>query len=280
MKNGKENSDAAVARQALVEGDGTALMVEYMMRNVNKAPWSNNAVLDMMKSQMPSSMGDLVDKAPLAVRESLMFPYMQGLVFVVHFRRNHPWRRIDAIYRKPPLSTEHILHPRKYEVYERPDQITARPIAGLAGYRAIYNNINGEFGFALLLRQHIGKSSEASKTKAELAARGWGGDRLVVYAPPGHRGELDSTVAVSYSVWDHAADAMEFFDVLSDGMGSLSAGKASKSSATHVEYIDSAKRVFVAERKGDAVVLVVGAPPGTGRAILDQVWAGWRVRRR
>lgn len=284
IKPVKNNGDASVARQALVEGDGTALMVEFMLREmgVNMAPWQNTAVLDMLGPQMTTAMaaGKLAT-APLVLREGLVFPYLSGLEFVAHFRRHHSWKRVDAIYRKPPLSTEQILHPAKYEAYERPARVTVASVPALAGYEMIYENVNGEVGLGVLLRQHVaGASEEAAREKAARAAAGWGGDRIAVYTPPGHGGGLAGTVGISYSVWDETADALEFFDMLSDAMPSLSGGKAVKTDDAHVEYHDGAGAVYTAQRQGNAVVLVLGASKEQAPAVLGQVWKRWRVQRR
>jgi hypothetical protein len=311
IKPTKKNGDASVARQALVEGDGTALMVEFMLRDmgVNMSPWQNSAVLDMLGPQMSASMATgKLGEAPLVLRESLVFPYLAGLEFVAHFRRHHSWKRIDAIYRKPPLSTEHILHPHKYETYERPVRITAAPVPALKGYRLVYDNVTGEAGMSVLLRQHTteaapgaaagatGRSArgkgkagargdgkvidaEALRKKIDQAAAGWGGDRMAVYTPPGHDGALAGTVGISYSVWDETADALEFFDVLADAMPSLSGGKAVETGETRIVYHDGGGAVYLAERKGDAVLLLLGASQERAPAILDQVWKRWRVQR-
>lgn len=295
MKPGKKNSDEAVARQSLVEGDGTALMIEYMMRDLGVSPWDDDQVVKMMETQAQASMGDMLDKAPLVLRKGLMFPYVRGLAFVAHYRRNHEWSRIDEIFRKPPLSTEHILHPAKYESYERPHQITARSVPALRGYREIFSNINGELGFDILLRQHVanGDKNKVVGEKIALAAAGWGGDRVVIYAPQRHDGEVPGTIGISYSVWDQAADAIEFFDMIGDAMPSLSQGKkvsrkpgakaagtSDDAEAHDLEYVDSTGHAFIAQRRGDVVVLVLGAPADKARPILSEVWKRWKIRRR
>ena len=293
MKPGSDNADAAVARQALVEGDGTALMVEYMFRDVKTSPWKDDTIVKMMKSQAYRNAGEDLDKAPMVLREGLLFPYLRGLTFVAHFRQKHPWSYIDSIFRKPPLSTEQILHPDKYVSYEEPDTVEAQSIAALAGYRAVFENITGEFGLSVLLRQHSGrqgrkgdkKRARAIQAKAEQATAGWGGDRMVVYTPAGKEYQVANSIAVSYSVWDETADAIEFFEMLSDSMASFSGGKSvarrtTAGEVTYVEYKGDHQRRFVAQRKGDAVLLVVGAPANQTKDIVTQVWAGWKVRRR
>lgn len=288
MKLDRANSDATVARQALVEGDGTALMFEFMMNKMGvEMPWADQKTMDMMSKQMSTAMaGAGLGNIPLVLREGLVFPYMEGLRFVAHFRKHHPWKRVDEIYRKPPLSTEHILHPAAYEAYERPDEITVGEVAVLKGYRLAYSNVNGELGLSFVLRQHAGPGMEkrgevyTPEEKAGRAVAGWGGDRLAVYTPPGHTAGLAGTVGVSYSVWDQTADAIEFFEMLSNAMASLSRGKAVKDTEDLIEYADDRGNAFVAQRRDDAVVIVLGAKQGQAAEILGQVWKTWKVKRR
>ncbi|WP_428264757.1 hypothetical protein [Haliangium sp.] len=288
----RHNGDAGAARQALVEGDGTALMLEYQMSLLGlPPPWQRGSgILDAMGPQMAAAMATgKIAQAPLVLRESLVFPYLDGLRFVAYFRKTHDWDRIDAIFRKPPLSTEHILHPERYLRYERPDVVRAVPLPALAGHERVYHNVSGELGLAVLLRQHLleprtGGSRpdpaavKALRAKIDLAAAGWGGDRLVVYAPKA--GGDGGVVAISYSVWDHPADAMEFFDALTDAMPSLARGPAVAVADTRLHYRDPTGAHVVAERHGDAVVLVVGADEAQVTPLMAQIWRRWRVQRR
>src|SRR3970040_1175755 len=121
--------------------------------------------------------------APLLLREGLLFPYVGGLAFVAHVRKTQPWKAVDAVYKKPPLSTEHILHPASYDRYERPDTITATPPAALPGWTIAYQNVSGELGLGIFLRQHgVPSTTSAAGAqgpgKAELAGSGWGGGGL------------------------------------------------------------------------------------------------------
>lgn len=274
MKAVRNNGDASSARQALVEGDGMALMVEFMMPGTS--PWSDERVLRMMSSNMAHSGSSTLGRAPLILQVGLVFPYTAGLEFVAYFRKHHSWKRIDQIFKKPPLATEHILHPTKYETYERPDDIKPSTPAVLAGYTATYDNVSGELGLQVLLRQH-GQDTG----KAELAAEGWGGDRLVVYTPAGHDGSPRGAVAVQYTVWDHPSDAMEFHDSAVDAMAAFAAGPTRPgASGTYTAWTAADGTVYSVERKGDAVVIIVGAAAGSAADLRAQVWSGWKVHRR
>jgi hypothetical protein len=288
MKPIKNQGDATTARQALVEGDGTALMFEYMMKNLGKdVPWADSRATDAMIEQMSLAVAQQgFEHAPLVLRETMLFPYMNGLGFVAHFRKHHPWSEVDRIYKKPPLSTEHILHPETYVDYERPDEVTVGAIRSLAGYTEVYDNVSGEFGLSILLRQHTGSRMKqrgavhGSKQKAARATAGWGGDRVALYTPPGHDGASASTVAVLYTVWDEVADAIEFFEMLSDAMPSLSGGNALAGTDVETLYRDAAGREYLASRREHAVIIVLGASTDQARTIVGEVSKTWKVRRR
>jgi hypothetical protein len=196
--------------------------------------------------------GTAFEKAPLILKTELIFPYDQGLRFVVHFRRHHPWRRIDALFKKPPLSTEQVLHPAKYDDYERPDEITEKPLPALAGRPLWYKNVFGELTLRTWLRQH--GAAEAASSKA---VAGWGGDRMVVYGPPDGGG---APIAISHSVWDEEADAIEFHEAASAAFAKL--------------------EQFSIERRGEAVVLLVGVPADQADALRADVFKRWTVKRR
>ena len=275
----KLTGDETAARQALVEGDGMALMVEYSTSGLGMEPWANDAVLDMMLPMMQAqtARGSMAS-APLVLREGLGFPYVAGLKFIAEFRKNHTWARIDEIYAKLPLSTEHILHVDSYIVYEVPDTIADATPAVLAdaGYARVYRDVVGEHGLSVLLRQH-----GIRPAKADDAAAGWGGDRIAVYAPADHDGRaVAGTVGVIYSVWDDEADALELFDAMADAIGSLAnGGKAVTNDADLlVRELDKSTVVSV-ERKADTVVIIVGAPTDTAKELRKQIAAGWKVTR-
>ena len=271
------NGDAAIARQALVEGDGMALMVEYMFARFGAdPPWGDPKVTRELESAFDDApAADAFAKAPLVLRVGMLFPYAAGLRFVMRYRRHHPWKRVDEMYREPPLSSEHILHPKKYSRYERPDEITARPLGALASYRSLYENVTGELGFATLLEQH-GVDSATAAT----AAAGWGGDRLVVYAPTTDDGAVESTVVVSYSVWDDEADAVELFDAAVEALAALLGVQPTSSDETLALYRDANGDISSVQRDGDSVVIVIGAPAAAAEALRGQVRTAWQVKRR
>jgi hypothetical protein len=276
MKGARDNADATLARQALVEGDGTALMLEYAAAQSGQpVPWGRGEFVGEVASSIRMGML-LMGEAPLVLRESLVFPYVNGLKFVAHARRTGSWKAIDAMYRKPPLSTEHIIHPDKYESYERPVQVTSALPATLAGYSRGYDNVLGELSLWIFLREH-----GVDEAQAKVAVAGWGGDRVAVFTPPGYDGVVSSAVAVVYTVWDAEPDAHEFMGALGTALPALG-GKARATPSRRGDVIElrgADGSVLSAELRGDAVVMVVGAPPARAEELRAQVWKSWTVKR-
>lgn len=268
----KKNADATLARQALVEGDGLAVMIEFS--TPGPTPWGRDGFVETILGFMNLGSASLAH-VPLAIREGLVFPYTQGLRFVAEVRKTRPWKAVDAIYRKPPLSSEHILHPSTYARYERPMTVVAGATGALRSHKRRYDNVLGQFGLAILLRQH-----GVSVPIANLAAAGWGGDRIHVYTPAGSTDKTGAAaVAVLYTAWDSEVDAIEFLGALDDALPSLSGGSKSASQPDTVEFRTPSGAITTAERRRDTVVLILGAPQASSAALRAQIWKTWSVRR-
>jgi hypothetical protein len=227
----KGDSDAELAAHALVEGDATLAMALYVANSPLR-------VLALLKSLGTASMSSVeLDKAPRAVRESLLFPYQEGLAWTNALYRRDSWNLVSKAFTDLPQSTEQILHPEKYFAHEAPVKVTLPDItlllngsaaAGSAqreqfwsaatgrrfgfamnqaqgprvGWKRLDYDVQGEWGFYLILDQFLKSPSESRR-----AAAGWAGDRFAVYEGP--KGEV---LIASLSTWDTENDAREFFD--------------------------------------------------------------------
>jgi hypothetical protein len=63
------------------------------------------------------------ESLPLVSETLRLFPYRDGLAFVVDLYRAGGFALVDQAYARPPQTTEHILHPEKYLADERPRAI-------------------------------------------------------------------------------------------------------------------------------------------------------------
>ena len=261
--------DAATARRALVEGDGIALMIEVMVaRNRSKVDWANPEIATAIEKSMsaPGVGNDSIDRAPLAIREAMLFPYRAGFGFIAALRRRQPWSAVDAAFIRPPKSTEQILHPDRYFADDPPVPIDARAPAALPGFAIAHSTVWGELGFALWLRSH-----GVAEAMADEAAAGWGGDRAIVLARPGDR-RADKAVGIARFEWDTEVDAIEAAEAAGKALGEAVVGGTALRSASRLQLFGIDGTVSWIERKGPSLVIVIGAPIWSAEALATEVW--------
>src|SRR5580692_991975 len=80
-----ENDEVDNAREAVIEGQAEAMMLEYELAPVGKSIVDSPELVDAMESQMANGTDDstVFKDAPIFLRESLTFPYSYGMKFVV-----------------------------------------------------------------------------------------------------------------------------------------------------------------------------------------------------
>ncbi len=70
------------ARDAVAEGQATAVMMDYILKPLGKSLVKDPEVLDVVRSQMNSTEDSpVMARAPLLLSESMLFPYREGLSF-------------------------------------------------------------------------------------------------------------------------------------------------------------------------------------------------------
>jgi hypothetical protein len=63
----------------VVEGQATAVMMDYILKPMGKSLVKDPEVMDFVKSQMSGSENSpVLARAPLLLSESLLFPYKRG----------------------------------------------------------------------------------------------------------------------------------------------------------------------------------------------------------
>ena len=123
------DSDAELAAHALIEGDATLAMMIYMAKNPLVA-------LAFSRSLTTGVATEQYDQAPRSMRESLIFPYLQGSEWATQLYRKGGWTMVSNAFTRLPLSTEQILHPEKYFNYERPIKIVLPDLTNLLNARS------------------------------------------------------------------------------------------------------------------------------------------------
>jgi hypothetical protein len=265
-----EEGDASVARRALVEGDAVALMIELaLQRRGRDAPWADPSVARDVAERMAAPKGDVLDRAPLAIREAILFPYRAGFAFVAALRQREPWSAVDDAFKRPPRSTEQILHVDKYIADEKPVPVAFVPPASLSALGVIDSTVWGELGFQLFLRTH----GIPAETAAQAAA-GWGGDRVRTLLPTGET-RASRAIGIARLVWDSEADAIEANDAAVRAVDSSLYGVTVEATDNRTVWLAVDGTVSLVERRGDVIVMAVGVPVALAQATIDDLalWA-------
>jgi Zn-dependent peptidase ImmA (M78 family) len=276
MKIGRDDDDRSLARQALVEGDCSALMIEFLLKEAGAKtdPWIDDGIVKALTRQIaePTSGSEVLGKAPLYLRESMIFPYARGLSLIAFARRQHSFARVDEMFKTPPASTEQVMHPEKYFAGEMPVKVKTRTLPALRNWKIVEQNVLGEAAFGWLWRQH-----GLPEARANTAAAGWGGDRYVLFAPPGDDGKsIDQLVLVSYSVWDTETDAIEAFEAAAEAAPAwFGIATPAERGAGLLRFVDASGAQSWIERKGLKLVITIGQPARLSE-LRPQIWARWR----
>ncbi len=175
-KAARPNDDAELAREAVLEGSAMAAMIDYLLlgtgRSVQDLPEIDPSVLVGDMGSTPS-----LKKAPPFLKDALIFPYFGGLTFSAAILKPAGWSGISAVFARPPVSTQQIMHPGLYSSGKVPTQVSLPAIEKLLGanWSKLEENLMGEFGWKEVLKQFLGED------RAKTLSAAWDGDRYAVF---------------------------------------------------------------------------------------------------
>ncbi len=266
----KENTDRQLAQAALVEGDCTGVMVEYTLapQGLDLGDLGGPAG-KLLKDSLAAGAAKL--KTPRYLREVLLFPYLSGLALIQKVRSLHPWSTVSGMFKRPPESTEQVLHPEKYWAGEKPAAIKWRPLPALAGYEKLRLDVMGEFQLGVYLGLGV---EEAVATRA---AEGWAGDLLLALrrkeepaAPP---------LLIHLTSWDSDADAREYANAARHVLAArkLKAIDAEASAGLHRFSEEGGKLEWSVQLLGAQVLMLGGVPAALRAMVTREVLQLWRV---
>jgi len=180
------------AAQAVLEGQATLASIEVLASGQDVT--SNPDFWDMYRQQVRQQQSSMpvFAKAPLIVREALIFPYLAGAEFMQWWKTS-PLKDTIPYGPRMPVSTEQILFPDRY-LRDVPVQLS---FTGSSD--RIYEDVLGESEIRVLMAHLSGRSEVRAGTPT-----GWAGDRYLVLATP------SGPALVWYLVWDDKRSAERF----------------------------------------------------------------------
>ncbi len=256
----KHDSDAELAAHALIEGDASLLMLQYVRRDQARQ-------FAFLKSMLGggSSTSEQIDRAPRALREGILFPYLQGMTWATQLYKQGGWEAVSAAYKSLPKSTEQILHAEKYRAGEAPLKVRLRDLSKSLGrgWRMADHDVQGEWGFYILLDEFLKAPDDSRK-----AAEGWGGDRYALFTGP----RASDVVVALKTVWDTEGDASEFFDAYARRTTRRYGVEPAEAPGETRRVWRTNEGAVVVERLGSTVVIVEGVPEGRdARALAESL---------
>jgi hypothetical protein len=209
IRQGRKSDDGSTARLAVMEGQATWLMAEYLAHKLGQSLKKNPSLVGMM-SRLGESTGQfpVFDQAPLYLRVTLVFPYTQGMLFQNEVIQKDGDEGFGEVFRRAPTSTQQVLHPEKYFSHLEPTY-PALPDPHLpAGYKGLVGGTMGELDHEVLLEQFAGKP------RAEELAPHWRGSIFEL-----RESKKASQIVLLYAVeWDTEEAARSYFDVYHEAL--------------------------------------------------------------
>lgn len=256
IEKGPKSDEQQFARMAVVEGQAMWIMVETMLSRMGQTLKDNGGALKAMlpmMGQMAASQYPVFNKSPLYLRESLLFPYSGGMVFQQAVFEKIGKAAFTEVLKKPPVSTQQILHPDKYFAGAAPAK-AALPQTQLGGMAKRTSGDLGEFDLVILL-----KEAGLNHEKAAAIAAGWRGGAYDLHDDKGSKQPLLR--------WTVAMKSEEDCIRLLEGLKPLVMKKSGGAKITQ----ESAQALkgrnedgeFVIEVKGSALNGVEGRKPGS-----------------
>ena len=205
IKQGRKSDDGATARLAVMEGQATWLMSEYLARRMGQSLKNSPGLVELMSRASDGGGGQfpVFEGAPLYLRRTLIFPYTRGMLFQHAVFEKDGQAAFSEVFRAPPVSTQQILEPPKYFDHVMPSKPELPAIKLPRGYKQLVDGSVGELDHAILIEQYAGKP------ESEELAPHWKGGRYEIHEDRSKR----RTVLLYASEWDTGDAARRYFDL-------------------------------------------------------------------
>ncbi|MCU1301894.1 MAG: hypothetical protein JWQ87_2178 [Candidatus Sulfotelmatobacter sp.] len=204
-----EDDEIDDTREAVVEGQAEAMMLEYELAPVGRSIKDSPELVETMESQMANGTDDstVFRDAPIFLRESLTFPYSYGLNFIVKLMEKGGKQKAFAdVLANPPYTTRQIMQPETYLSGEKIEPMRVPEFKrDFKDYVKFDIGAMGEFDVAVLIEQYAGKKASAQMYPS------WRGGYYYAARP---KSDAAAPLGLMYaSRWSSAERASEFAQI-------------------------------------------------------------------
>ena len=201
-----ENDEESAARQAVLEGQAMAVLLDYTLAPDGKTLLDSPQVVQALEQGMLVGTADspAFRDAPIFLKEELTFPYRYGLDFTIALlEAGGKDRAFAGAFKDPPKTTREIMEPETYLAHETlPPMKIIDMGRDFKGYDPFDIGAMGEFDVDVLIEQYAGRD-EAKAMYPE-----WRGGYYFAGKP---KADKSAPVGLLYvSRWSSAEKAAEF----------------------------------------------------------------------
>ncbi len=206
IHEGMKSDDDSTARQAVMEGQATWLMAAYIAKEEGGLPEVPPELIEKMRKSVESSAVEqypVFSQAPLYIRESLVFPYADGLAFQDAVFRKLGKEAFAEVFVHPPKSSGQIMHPSRYLAHAGVAIPDPPPVPDAREFRKLAEGTLGEFDLRVLLTQYTSADEGAAAAEHLVGAS---------YELLENKREQFPVLAVA-SAWDSPESARKYFEL-------------------------------------------------------------------
>ncbi len=154
-----EKSEEQAARLAVMEGQAAWVMTEWVMRQNGRSLEGNRmlAIATASATRFEAQQFPVFRSTPLYLREALIFPYSDGLMFQHDMIERYGKDGLKRVFTNPPTTTQHVLQPDLYVQGVEPESPALPDFKVPRGYRVAYAGEFGQLDNRILFEQHLGE---------------------------------------------------------------------------------------------------------------------------
>jgi len=210
------------ARDAVVEGQATAVMMDYILKPMGKSLVKDPEIMDLVQGQMDSAESSpVLARAPILLSMSLLFPYREGLSFEQDVWMDQGQTAAFAgALDHPPTSSWEIINPREFEHHGIPAIPLLPNIHPLVDplYKPYDIGQVGQLDLRILAKIFGGDAADRDLTPAWNGGIYWAGQRKDATSPADQAST--ASLALFYlSVWRNNASAKAFAELYARELG-------------------------------------------------------------
>lgn len=268
-----KNDEESTCRNAVMEGQGMIVLVDYMLAPAGKSVADSPQFVDLMLSSMEKDKSSpIFDSAPLLLQEELIFPYRHGMRFIkdliVSGGKAAAYKKVlDQM----PETTREIMQPDEYLAHHRVPTLYLPDLDFLKkDYEPFDAGAVGELDVNILLKVY------ADEQVAKTLSKDWRGG---VYYAAGRKGakpqdkNFTGHVGLYYvSRWASEDSARNFAQLYSSALRTRYAGlqhlPADRAKPGLDSYSSSDGPIFI-QQTGNAVVVVESFDPERANKLIE-----------